>query len=314
MSHPMNAVLSLEGFAPLGRFVTSQTRHEVFTTEWRGEPLYVGTKLGDLGMGTMPLGFWFDYAEFQGMGWNGQRWQRAEKLLTDIQGPKPPSPKGGLPVLRFEAVKIFQAPALDVAPSVFPKIGPGLGSAWAEAGESLPLWRKFAEEGAKLRLGAVQAGNVPKEIRLLLASVPATCGTEPRLLLSWCKAERARLRAEKKQGTATKRGARQTGLGACTATQVGGMSLTEFRTAERYLQALVRTCRLTARDRERAAKARARAKQAATEQAWQNLWKAAQESPIGGEGSIFLQGGIALGQTSGQHVWTGRAHREKVYA
>lgn len=313
MSHPMNAVLSLEGFAPLGRFVTSQTRHEVFTTEWRGaEPLYVGTRLGDLGMGTMPLGFWFDYAEFQGMGWNGQRWQRAEKLLTDIQGPKPPSPKGGLPVLRFEAVKIFQAPALDVAPSLFPKVGPGLGSAWAEAGESLPLWRKFAEEGAKLRLGAVRESDVPKEVRLVLAACPASTGTEPRAMLAWVKGEMARRRTERKAGSATKKGASRTGLGGCTSSQPGALSLGEMKVASRYLAGLIRSCRLTLRDRERTAKAKAKARQAEVEKGWQALWGAALTSEVGGKDSPLRQ--RVPGQTSAGRVYLARGAREKVYA
>ena len=313
-STPANLFEILGGFASAPLVVSVLKGGEVWATEWRGsDPLWLAFLSGELGLGPMSFSL-SNYLEWQGGGWNGETWvwQRAEKLLTDIQGPKPTSPKGGLPVLRFEAVKIFQAPALDVAPSVFPKIGPGLGSAWAEAGESLPLWRKFAEEGAKLRLGAVRESDVPKEVRLVLAACPASTGTEPRAMLAWVKGEMARRREVRKAGSATKKGASRTGLGGCTSSQPGALSLGEMKVASRYLAGLIRSCRLTLRDRERTAKAKAKARQAEIEKGWQALWGAALTSEVGGKDSPLRQ--RVPGQTSAGRVYLARGAREKVYA
>ena len=166
------------------------------------------------------------------------------------------------------------------------------------SGYSLPLWRAEKRRAGIARAEERGLPSAPKEVRLLLAAAPASCGTEPRKLIVWAEQEKARLVAEKKS-KATKKGASLTGLSAGPEPLTRG----ELYRAVRWLKRQVRACRLEKKAKERAAKMAARERQHLLEQAEKMLWASA----IGEKER-------AAGQTQMGRVWTGNRRRERIHA
>ena len=167
------------------------------------------------------------------------------------------------------------------------------------SGYSLPLWRAERRRAGIARAEERGLPSAPKEVRLLLAAAPASCGTEPRKLIAWAEQEKARLTAEKQATRATKKGASLTGLSAGPEPLTRG----ELYRAVRWLKRQVRACRLEKKAKERAAKMAARERQHLIEAAEKLLWASA----IGCKER-------ASGQTQMGRVWTGNRRRERIHA
>lgn len=77
-------VPALTPFAPIGRFITSpEGQGEYYSVEWRGTDFFDHLLTGLIGLGDLPLGLFLYFVGGYPSG------RKAEKLLENIQGPKP---------------------------------------------------------------------------------------------------------------------------------------------------------------------------------------------------------------------------------
>lgn len=76
-------VLTLPAYAPMGRFITSPESGGYYSVEWRGTDFFDHLLTGLIGLGDLPLGLFLYFVGGYPSG------RKAEKVLPNIQGPRP---------------------------------------------------------------------------------------------------------------------------------------------------------------------------------------------------------------------------------